>query len=359
MDVLVMGGSQFNGLAVVRELARHGHRVSVLNRGKTAAELPRGTETLRADRNDAAALAGVLGGRTFDAIVDVSAYTPEHVRSMVDLFQGRTGHYVFISSTVIYAASDRLPINEDFPVDASPRQNDYGRNKIECEEILKAAYRESGFPMTVVALSMVFGPRNIVPDREQRMFARLVEGRPILIPGDGTVLTQVCQVDDQARALRMLLGNNVTLGKRYNLTAPDFVSAEGYVDICAAAAGVSPSKVFVPAPIMDAAFDGELELPLRQDMPADGSRPKDAVRAGNQWALSTLVQHVAPHIHRWNRNVIFDVARLKRDVGWQPEFDFASAVEHAWSWFERENIHASHRFDYTFEDALLAHVNAA
>ncbi len=358
MDVLVMGGTRFNGLALVRELARHDHRVTVLNRGRSVAVLPRHVETLHADRNDAGMLREAVAGRAFDAIVDMSAYTPAQVRSMIELFRGRVGHYVFISSTVIYAASDRLPINEDFPIDASPRQNEYGRNKIDCEHLLEAAYREGGFPMTVVALSMVFGPRNIVPDREQRMFARLVDGRPILIPGVGSVLTQVCQVDDQARALRMLLGNNATLGKRYNLSAPDYVTAEGYVDICAAVAGVTADKVFVPAPIMDAAFDGDLELPPRPDMSAPDPRSKAAIRAANQWALATLVAHVAPHIHRWNRNVIFDVARLQRDTGWQPEFNFASAAEHAWQWFEGENIHAGQRFDYSFEDALLEQVRS-
>ena len=102
---------------------------------------------------------------------------------MTEIFRGRTGHYVFISSTVIYAASDLLPITESSALDRSERQNEYGLNKIACEDFLFREHRERGFPATVVALSMVFGPNNILPDREQRMFVRLLRGRKVLIPG--------------------------------------------------------------------------------------------------------------------------------------------------------------------------------
>ncbi len=107
----------FNGLTLVRELCKHGHDVTVLNRGKTEAILPRGVQRLFADRTDEGALRQTLGGLEFDCVFDVSAYRPEDVRLMTEIFRGRTGHYVFISSTVIYAASDLLPIHEGFPLD--------------------------------------------------------------------------------------------------------------------------------------------------------------------------------------------------------------------------------------------------
>src|SRR5262249_37258139 len=136
MKVLVMGGTQFNGLALVRELVRTGHDVSICNRGKTAAELPRSVQRLIADRTDHAALRAALAGRDWDCVFDISAYRPEDARAMSEILRGRTGHYVFASSTVIYAPSDILPIAEDHPLDLSERQNDYGRNKILCEELL-------------------------------------------------------------------------------------------------------------------------------------------------------------------------------------------------------------------------------
>ncbi|MGH8311421.1 MAG: NAD-dependent epimerase/dehydratase family protein, partial [Steroidobacteraceae bacterium] len=237
MKILVMGGTQFNGLALVRELVRTGHDVSICNRGKTAAELPRSVQRLIADRTDPEQLRAALAGRDWDCVFDISAYRPEDARLLRELLRGRTGHYVFASSTVIYAPSDLLPITEDHPLDTSERQNEYGRNKILCEEILLREHRERGFPATIAAFSMVFGPNNIIPDREQRMFVRLVRGRPVLIPGDGTTLGQVGHVDDEARALRMMAGRSVTFGRRYNLTGADMFSDEGYVDTCARVVG--------------------------------------------------------------------------------------------------------------------------
>lgn len=356
MKVLVMGGTMFNGLALVRELSRHGHAVTVLNRGKTPADLPRGVERLIADRTDPAALAGALSGLEFDAVFDVSAYRLEDVERMVGILGGRIGHYVFISSTVIYAASDLLPITEDAPVDRSERQNEYGLQKLLCEDLLLRAHREKGFPATVVALSMVFGPNNIVPDREQRMFARLLEGRPILIPGDGSTLAQVGHVDDQARALRLVMGEPTTFGKRYNLTGADFFTAEGYVELFSEILERPAHKVTIPAAHMDALFDAEIPLEgARARANVEARTPTTASHvASTRFVLSCLVQRVAPNIHRWNRSVIFGIDRLRRDVGFEPAISFPSAVEDTWRWYRDTGRHQAHPFDWRFEDAILA-----
>ncbi len=355
MRCLVMGGTQFNGLALVRELARTGHDVTIVNRGKTPVELPLGVKRRTADRTDAASVARALGRDDWDVVYDVNAYRPDDVKLMAERLHGRTGHYVFVSSTVIYAASDRVPIGEEFPLDRSPRQNEYGRWKIECEELLVRALRERGFPATTVALSMVFGPNNILPDREQRMFARLLKGRPILIPGDGTTLAQIGHVEDQARALRMLGGRSATLGRRYNLTGADAFSANGYVDTFAAVVGVKPEKVHVPPDLMDDLYAGRVWLKSgRSDVRVDirSTEQRDQL-ATQRFQLTMLVQRLAPHIHHWNRSVVFGIDRLRDDVGWRPEFTFPAAVEHTYAWFRQQRLHETLTFDWSWEDQLL------
>jgi nucleoside-diphosphate-sugar epimerase len=360
VKVLVMGGTQFNGLALVRELVAHGHEVTVLNRGVSPAPLPAGVRRLVADRTDAEAMRKVLGGLDFDCIQDVSAYRPEDAERMVELFRDRTGHYIFVSSTVIYAASDLLPIGEAHPLDRSERQNEYGRNKIAAEDLLFREHRERGFPATVVALSMVFGPNNILPDREQRMFARLLQGRPILIPGDGTTIAQVGHVEDQARALRLMMGQSSTCGRRYNLTGGDYFSAEGYVDTFAATLGVEAEKVFIPAPLMEDVFTGRQAIqPVAIQSRADTrTRAAPDPRALNQFLCSMLVQRIAPHIHHWNRNVVFAIDRLREDVGWTPEIAFPEAVSRTFAWYREQGLDRSQSFDFSFEDALLERVRA-
>lgn len=354
MKVLVMGGTSFNGLSLVRELAKTGHDVTICNRGKSEARVPHGVERIYCDRTDAAAMREALGGREFDAVYDISGYTPQDAELMVELFEGRTGHYVFASSTVIYAPSDLLPIGEGHPVDRGEHQNTYGMNKLLCEDILLRKHRESGFPCTIAAFSMVFGPNNIIPDREQRMFSRMIHGRKVLIPGDGTTLGMVGHVDDQARAMRMMMGQPVTFGKRYNLTGDDYFSDEGYVDTVARICGASPEKVFVPPEVMDDLWDCKIEVkgkPMRANV--DTRAGDYDPRMMQLHRLATLIPRLAPNLHRWNRSVLFSVDRLKRDIGWAPEYTFPSAVEQTWDWFRAEGLDRSREFDFTFEDQLL------
>ena len=280
MKVLVMGGTQFNGFALVRELVRTGHEVTILNRGKTVAPVPRSVQRLVCDRTDSDALRAVLGREEFDCVFDISGYRPEDVQLMVEIFRGRVGHYIFASSTVIYAASNLLPIAESHPVDRSERQNEYGLNKLLCEDVLIREHREKGFPASLAAFSMVFGPRNIIPDREQRMFMRLRQGRRVLIPGDGTTVGQVGHVHDEARALCAMMLNPRTFGRRYNLTGADCYTDEGYVDTFADVLDVSPEKVFIPVELMEELWAGKIELSggprLRQ-----GGHPQPDRRAGS------------------------------------------------------------------------------
>ncbi|MCA9821683.1 MAG: NAD-dependent epimerase/dehydratase family protein [Dehalococcoidia bacterium] len=338
MRVLVMGGSRFNGLALVRELARCGHEVTVLNRGQTDAVFPRGVRRLSADRNDSASLRDALGTGDYDVVHDVSGYTLAQVRSAVELLKGRIAHYIFASSTVGYAAARLLPIRETHADDRTERQGDYARNKLDCEDYLFDLHRREGFPATTVPFSMVFGPNNIVPDREQRMFQRLLQGRPVFVPGDGTTLGMVGHVDDQARALRMMMMNPVTFGKRYNLTGNDAYSDEGYVDTFAEVLGVEPRRIHVPAAVMDELWA------------ASGPALHQAAH---------LIQKVAPHIHRWNSSVIFSIDRLRADIGWEPEYTFRSMVEQTYDWYCSAGLDRTGTFDFSFEDQLLERLGSS
>jgi len=357
MNVLVMGGTQFNGLALVRELARSGHDVTILNRGKTQALLPAGVQRLVADRTQPESVRAALAGRDFDCVYDISAYRPEDARLMSELLRGRVGHYVFASSTVIYAPSNLLPIGENHPLDRSDRQNEYGLNKILCEDHLIREHRERGFPATIVAFSMVFGPHNILPDREQRMFIRLLRGRKVLIPGDGTTVGQVGHVYDEARALRMLMGKPATFGRRYNLSGADYFTDEGYVDTFAEVMGVDADKVFVPPDVMDDLYAGRLRLggaPLSARIDVRTTRREE--RAAGLFQLQRILQRLAPHLHHWNRSVFFSIERLREDVGFAPEYSFRGAVEQTWEWMRSEGLDETRDFDFSGEDELLARI---
>ncbi len=302
----------------------------------------------------------LFASEEFDCVYDMCAYHPADVEMVTDLFGGRTGHYVFISSIAIYAPSLILPISEEYPVDRSPAQNEYGLHKILCEDHLLSEHNATGFPATTVVLPMVIGPRNILPDREQRMFARLLSGRPILIPGDGTALSQVGYVEDHAEAFCQMLGRPETVGQRYNLTGSEFFSDEGYVDVFAAATGREAEKVFVPAELMDRLWDGELELATGRpsvahiDIRAGESNQRRDLAAVQRWQLSTLIEKAQPNLHRWSSGLVLSIDKVARDIGWRPRHSFRQAVEQTFDWFQHDDLANQVRFDFTFEDHILA-----
>jgi nucleoside-diphosphate-sugar epimerase len=329
MQTLVMGGTRFNGLHLVQELVRYGHNVTILNRGITEAQIPREVQRLYADRKDHQQMKEVLGSEEFDVIFDISAYILEDVKSMVDIFECRAGHYIFASSTVVYAATNILPINENSPVDNTSKQSDYGRNKLICEDYLMKVYRQRHFPITSARFSMVLGPDNGILDREQRMFIRLLNGRKVLVPGRGTTLGQIGHVDDEARALRMMALNPRTYGEIYNVTGKDYFSDEGYVDTCASVIGVEPQKVFVPATIMDEASPDE-------------RRP--------------LIQRLAPYIHNWDESTIFGIGKLRDHLGYEPFYTFETAMQQTYEWFMSQGLDKKREYDFSGEDNLINRV---
>jgi nucleoside-diphosphate-sugar epimerase len=359
VNVLVVGGSQFNGFALVQELVRQGHEVTVLNRGRTNAPFPPGVRRLLGDRTDVTQMRELLATEEFDCIHDMCAYHPSDVQMMTDLFAGRTGHYVFISSIAIYASSRILPIAEDFPVERGPEQNEYGLHKLLCEDHLLVQHADNGFPATTVVLPMVMGPRNILPDREQRMFFRLLSGRPILIPGDGTAVGQVGYVDDHAEALCMIMGRTQTFGQRYNLTGSQSFTDEGYVDVFAAVTGTEADKWFIPEDLMDRLWDGEVEASRGRpssaqiDIRSSASERDPATAARQKWQLATLIEKAQPNLHRWNQNLALSIEKVVADTGWRPRHSFRQAVESTFDWFQQDQIARETNFDFTFEDAIV------
>ena len=118
LSVLFLGGSGIISSACSWRAVEQGLDLWVLNRGHgTIRPLPPGARRLMADVHDAQSIADAIGDRHFDAVVDWLAFTPDHVRARTDLFRGRVGQYVFISSASAYQTPPaRLPVTESTPL---------------------------------------------------------------------------------------------------------------------------------------------------------------------------------------------------------------------------------------------------
>lgn len=251
--LLVIGGTGVISSAVTRLAAERGLDVTVLNRGSSATRpLPEGAQVVQADVRDPASVRAALGDREFDSVVDWVAFTPEHVQTDVDLFAGRTGQYVFISSASAYQTPpERLPVTESTPL-RNPFWR-YSRDKIACEDLLVRAYRDSGFPATVIRPSHTYD-RTLVPlDGGWTAVERMRQGREVVVHGDGTSLWTLTHHEDFARGLVPLLGNPRTLGEAFHITSDDTPTWDQIVRALAAAAGVEPRIVHVPSDAIAAA----------------------------------------------------------------------------------------------------------
>ena len=254
--VLFIGGSGVISSACAREAVSQGIELYVLNRGQnTTRPVPDGVRELRADARNPAAVRDAIDGLDFDSVVDWVAFTAEHVRSDIDVFRGRTGQYVFISSASAYQTPPaRLPVTESTPLRNPFWQ--YSRDKIACEDLLVREYRENNFPATIVRPSHTYDATKTVLSGGWTALARMLAGKPVIVHGDGTSLWTVTHNTDFARGFVPLLAHPRTLGEAFHITSDDFLTWDQIAHALAAALGVTARLVHVPSDAIAAADPG-------------------------------------------------------------------------------------------------------
>jgi nucleoside-diphosphate-sugar epimerase len=250
---LFIGGTGVISSACSRVAVEQGIELFALNRGVTTSRrLPERVTVLHGDIRDPVSARAALGGREFDAVVDWVAFTPEHVRADVELFGGRAGQYVFISSASAYQTPPaRVPVTESTPLHNPYWQ--YSQDKIACEDLLTAAYREHGFPVTIVRPSHTYDKTLVPFEGGWTVLGRMRQGRPIVVHGDGTSLWTLTHHEDFARGFVPLLGHSRVIGEVFHITSDDVLTWDQIARILAGALGVTASIVHVPSDTIAAA----------------------------------------------------------------------------------------------------------
>lgn len=243
LRVLFMGGTGTISTAAVARAAALGYTVTVLNRAASSVrQVPSGVEHLVADVRDPAAVATALGTRIFDVVADFLTFTPEHAHAAVELFRGRTEQYLFISSASAYQKPPaRLPITESTPL-RNPFWK-YSRDKIACEDIFTQAFREDGFPVTIVRPSHTYDHTGLPLLFGWTDVHRMRAGLPVVVHGDGTSLWTLTHTNDFAVGFVGLFGRPVS-GEAFTITSDDVLPWDAVYRSVAAAAGV-PDPVLV------------------------------------------------------------------------------------------------------------------
>ena len=318
LSILFIGGTGIISSGCAPLVLEKGHQLTLLNRGQTTQRsIPEGAEVIQADIRNPDAAAAALQGRSFDVVVDWVAFTPDHVETDINLFRGRTGQYVFISSASAYQTPPQaLPVTESTPLH-NPFW-EYSRNKIACEDRLVRAMREEDFPATIVRPSHTYD-KTLLPFRGGfTMLGRMLEGRPVIVHGDGTSIWTLTHHRDFAVGFTGLLGHPRAIGDVFHITSDEWLSWNQIYNMVGAAAGVTPELVHIPSEFIsrhDPDWGAGLLGDKSHSMIFDNTKIKRLVPAFN---CKTPFHEGAKEVVGW---YLADPARRQMDEGFNRRID--------------------------------------
>ncbi len=235
MRVLIVGGTRYLGLAIVRELLEHQYEVHVFNRGKTPASLPPEVICHKGNVGDREDLAVCVREGEFDAVIDTILSAQDLARHL-PVISECCGQLVHCGSTGVYAPAEFLPSRETDPTPCPPELGGFGA-KLEQDQTLLHFFADTGFKVCSLRISNVIGPGDVPLDvwggRNPMCFQRLIDGKEIWIPNDGRALVQPVDVRDLARGFRLALETDRAGGQIYNLSSSRAVTLYQYARFAA------------------------------------------------------------------------------------------------------------------------------
>ena len=304
MKILFIGGTGFISTAVSRQAVANGHELYLLNRGQRTRDVA-GSHSLTADIHNPQEIHDALQGIRFDVVVDWIAFTQEDIERDLALFSGKMKQYIFISSASAY----QKPPSDYLITESTPLCNpywDYSRNKIACEERLLRAYREDGFPATIVRPSLTYDPNFPIAIGGWGCYTladRLKRGKPIIVHGDGSSLWVVTHAEDFGRGFLGLIGNYQAIGNAFHITSDEVLTWDQIYRTIAEALGVEPNIVHIPSDFI--------------------------ARVAPEKAGSLLGDKT------WS--VVFDNSKVKRFApGFQAVIPFREGIRRTLNWFDED-----------------------
>ena len=304
VKILVMGGTRFVGKPLVAQLLAEGHALTLFTRGKNP--VPAGVEHLCGDRSTADGLA-VLQGRSFDVIVDSSGRTLDDSRAVIERTGVPSHRFVYVSSAGVYADSELWPLSEHSPTDPQSRHS----GKLDTEAWLSA----EKIPFTSFRPTYIVGAGNYNPV-ESWFFDRIVHGRPVPLPGDGSTITQLGHVNDLATAMALSIGVDAAANRIYNCSSVQGITFKGLVAAAARACGKDPAAVEIRS------FD-----PSGLDKKA-------------RKAFPLRLAHF-----------LTDVTRVQRELAWTPAFSVEQAMADSYANDYAQRMPTSP--DFSSDEALI------
>ena len=341
MKALFIGGTGTISAAIVRRLVNELHwDVWLLNRGNRICAVPEGVHSIVADIHDEADVAKKLEGMTFDVISDFIGFKVEAVERDYRLFRGKTKQFMYISSASAYHKPAASYIITEGTTLSNPHWQ-YSRDKIACEEFLMSKYREEGFPVTIIRPSHTYDERSVPlgvhgKNGSWQVIRRMLDGKPVIIQGDGTSLWTMTFNMDFAVGYTGLMGNPHAIGEAFQITGDETLTWNQIYQMIADALNVPLKAYHVAAEYLDAVgkpygydFEGGLIGDKAVAVVFDNSKRKRSVpdmrtsvrfEQGVRIALDYVLSHPEecqrpdPEFDQWCDRVIAALEKSKAEV---------------------------------------------
>jgi nucleoside-diphosphate-sugar epimerase len=303
MKILFIGGTGVISSACVQLAAEQRRDIHLLVRGLSSKKrpAPAGVKMFQGDINDGTQTKRFFEENQFDIVVNWVAYTPDQVGRDIRILQGKVSQYVFISSASAYQKPiKQLPITEETPLE-NPYW-EYSRNKKACEEVLQKAYRDEGFPVTIVRPSHTYDKTLLPFDGGYNIVDRMLKGKPVIVHGDGTSLWVLTHHKDFAQGFVPLLGNPAAIGETFHITSDMLLDWNRIFKITAEAFGVDFQAVHVPSEVI--------------------------ARYNTDWGASLLGDK--------SHSVIFDNSKIKKFVlDFKAVIPFSDGIKEVAAWYQQ------------------------
>lgn len=226
MKALFIGGTGTISTAITKQLAQDDRwELYLINRGNRSDVVPANVKTIQVDINDEAAVIDKLTDMSFDVVCDFIGFVKEQLERDYRIFKGKTKQFMYISSASAY----QKPLADYRITEGTPLANpywEYSRNKITCEDYLMSLYRNEGFPVTIIRPSHTYDERNVPlgvhgKNGSYQVIKRMLEGKPVIIHGDGTSLWTMTHNSDFAKGFIGLMGNIHAIGEAFQITCDE------------------------------------------------------------------------------------------------------------------------------------------